>query len=201
MPLAGFGLLVVLWDAGARRSLGVRRAFLRAALVDGIPAFVYLVVVAFVVYVASWAGWLAHADVYEAALSRNSYGPYWGDYTKQDPQGFFPSLIQGLRSLWHYHQDVWPSTARGSSGATHTYASAPQSWLVMHRPVVVATELGHRARRPGLHAPADSTCLREVMLLGTPVAVVGRASWRCCTPCTGGWPGATGGTASRWSAW
>jgi dolichyl-phosphate-mannose-protein mannosyltransferase len=169
VPLAGFGLLVVLWDSGARRSLGARHAFLRSALVDGVPAFLYLVGVAFVVYVASWAGWLANADVYEAALARNNYGTYWGDYTKQDPEGFFPSLFQGLRSLWHYHHDVWAFHTVGLDDATHSYQSAPQSWLVMHRPVVVATELDIRPGVQGCEAPSDSTCIREVILLGTPI--------------------------------
>jgi dolichyl-phosphate-mannose--protein O-mannosyl transferase len=169
VPLAGFGLLVVLWDAGARRSLGARRPFLRAALVDGVPAFFYLVVVALVVYVLSWTGWLMHADVYEAGLAHNSYGPYWGDYTKQDPDGFLLSLLQGLRSLWHYHHDVWSFHSSGLVGATHTYASAPQGWLVMHRPVVVATDLNIRPGVQGCDAPSDSTCLREVVMLGTPV--------------------------------
>ncbi len=169
VPLAGFGLLVLAWDVGARRSLGVRNAFLRSALVDGVPAFGYLVVVAFVVYVASWAGWLVHADVYEAALSRNNYGPYWGDYTKKDPDGFFPSLFQGLRSLWHYHQDIWSFHTQGLDDATHSYQSSPQGWLVMHRPVVVATELNIRPGVDGCDAPSDSTCIREVILLGTPI--------------------------------
>jgi dolichyl-phosphate-mannose--protein O-mannosyl transferase len=169
VPLAGFGLLVVVWDSGARRSLGARHPFLRAALVDGIPAFGYLVGVAFVIYVASWAGWLAHADVYEASLARNAYGPFWGRYTAKDPDGFFPSLLQGLRSLWHYHHDVWSFHSSGLVDATHSYQSAPQGWLVMQRPVVVATELDIRPGVQGCLAPSDSTCLREVVMLGTPV--------------------------------
>jgi dolichyl-phosphate-mannose--protein O-mannosyl transferase len=39
----------------------------------------------------------------------------------------------------------------------------------MHRPVVVATELDIRPGVQGCTAPADSTCIREVVLLGTPV--------------------------------
>ena len=169
VPLAGFGLLVVLWDAGARRALGARRPFLRAAVVDGVPAFGYLVAVAFVVYVVSWAGWLANADAYEAALARNNYGSYWGDYTERDPDGFFPSLFQGLRSLWHYHQDVFAFHSKGLLDATHSYQSSPTGWLVMHRPVVVATELNIRPGVQGCAAPSDSTCIREVVMLGTPV--------------------------------
>jgi dolichyl-phosphate-mannose-protein mannosyltransferase len=169
IPLAGFAVLVVLWDAGARRRLGEPRAFWRAAVVDGVPAFGYLVVVALAVYVASWSGWLANADVYEATLANNAYGPYWGDYTKRDPDGFFPSLLQGLRSLWHYHQAVWEFHSSGLVEATHSYQSHPGSWLVMHRPVVVATQLDIAPGVQGCTAPADSTCLREVVMLGTPV--------------------------------
>jgi dolichyl-phosphate-mannose-protein mannosyltransferase len=169
VPLAGFGVLVWLWDSGARRALGVRGALLRSAVVDGLPAFGYLVVVAFVVYVASWAGWLVHADVYEQALARNNYGDYWGDYTLKDPDGFFPSLFQGLRSLWHYHANVWQFHSEGLLDATHSYQSSPLSWLVMHRPVVVATELDIAPGSQGCTAAAGSSCVREVVLLGTPV--------------------------------
>jgi dolichyl-phosphate-mannose-protein mannosyltransferase len=169
IPLAGFGLLVVLWDAGARRSLGVRKAFLRSAVVDGLPAFGYLVVVAFVVYVASWAGWLVHADAYEAALSDNAYGPPWGGYVRRDPDGFLPSLLQGLRSLFHYHHDVWSFHSTGLLDATHSYQSKPQGWLFMQRPVVVSTQVDIAPGTQGCTAPADSDCIREIVMLGTPV--------------------------------
>jgi dolichyl-phosphate-mannose--protein O-mannosyl transferase len=169
IPLAAFGLLVVAWDAGARRSLGVRHWFWRAAVVDGLPAFGYLVVVASLIYVVSWTGWLMHADVFEAALARNNYGPYWGDYTKQDPDGFFPSLFQGLRSLWHYHGAVFEFHSNGLVDATHSYQSAPQGWLVMYRPVVVSTELDILPGTQGCAAPEGSKCIREMLLLGTPM--------------------------------
>ncbi len=169
VPLAGFGLLVVAWDSGARRALGVRLAFLRSAVVDGLPAFGYLVLVAFVVYVVSWSGWLVHADIYEARLAHNAYGPYWGDYTRADPQGFLPSLVQGLRSLWHYHLDVWAFHSGGLVDAHHAYQSDPRTWLIMQRPVVVSADLDIAPGAQGCTAPADSTCLRQVILLGTPV--------------------------------
>ena len=68
-PLAAFGIMVWLWSAGARRSFGVRWATLRSLVTDGVPAFVHLVLVAFVVYVATWTGWLVHAHAYEKSLS------------------------------------------------------------------------------------------------------------------------------------
>ncbi len=61
-PLAAFGLLTFFWSVGARRSFGVRGAFLRSVLADGIPAFVSVVLVGVIVYVATWTGWLMHAS-------------------------------------------------------------------------------------------------------------------------------------------
>ena len=191
-PIAAFGLLVWAWDAGARRSLGVRRAWLRSAVVDAIPAFFYLIVVALVVYVLSWTGWLLHAAEYEAALSDTQYGAYWGSYLEQDATGFLPELVESLRSLWNYHQDVYTFHTRGLTDATHVYQSHPGGWLILNRPVGVDAKLDIAPGAQGCDAPADSTCLRQVLLLGTPAlwwggvlallyavyAWVGRRDWR-----------------------
>ncbi|CAA9343816.1 MAG: Protein-O-mannosyltransferase [uncultured Nocardioidaceae bacterium] len=167
-PLAAFGLLVWAWDAGARRALGVRRAWLRAALVDALPAFGYLVVVALLVYVATWTGWLLHAGEYERALSDTQYGSYWGAYVRTDAQGVVGELTQSLRSLWNYHQDVFTFHSRGLDDATHAYASNPTGWLLLNRPVGVDAQLDIAPGEQGCTAPEDSTCLRQVLLLGTP---------------------------------
>ena len=78
-PLAAFGLLVWFWDAGARRSFGVRRPVLRS------PRWstrsrrsCYVVLVPFVVYVASWTGWLLHADAVRGAPLRHAVRPLLG---------------------------------------------------------------------------------------------------------------------------
>jgi dolichyl-phosphate-mannose-protein mannosyltransferase len=167
-PLAAFGLLVWMWDAGARRAIGVRLPRLRSAVVDGLPAFGYLVLVAAVVYVLTWTGWLLHADAYERSLSNTQYGPYWGSYLRRDAHGFFAELAQSLRSLWHYHHDVYTFHTRFLDDATHTYQSKPQGWLILNRPVGVEADLGIKPGEQGCTAPADSTCLRQVLLLGTP---------------------------------
>jgi dolichyl-phosphate-mannose--protein O-mannosyl transferase len=174
-PLAAFGILVWLWDAGARRSLGVRNARARAFVADAIPAFLYLVVVALVVYVVSWTGWLLHAEVYERALSNTQYGPYWGGYLQHDAQGFFPELAQSLRSLWNYHQDVYTFHTRFLDDATHSYQSKPQWWLVLNRPVGMQADLGIEPGQQGCTAAEGSTCLRQVLLLGTPALWWGAA--------------------------
>ncbi|MGH3368569.1 MAG: dolichyl-phosphate-mannose--protein mannosyltransferase [Nocardioidaceae bacterium] len=191
-PLAGFGLLVWAWDAGARRSLGVRSPWLRSAVVDAVPAFFHLVVVGLVVYVVSWTGWLLNASEYEQALSDTQYGPAWGSYIDTDADGFGPELVQSLRSLWNYHQDVYTFHTQGLADAEHTYGSHPAGWLVLNRPVGITADLNIAPGTQGCAAPADSDCLRQVILLGTPVlwwggvlalgyalfAWVGRRDWR-----------------------
>jgi dolichyl-phosphate-mannose--protein O-mannosyl transferase len=174
-PVAGFAVLTVAWDAGARRALGVRLAWWRAAVVDGLPAFAYLVVVGLLVYVATWAGWLAHAHVYEVALSDNQYGPFWGSYTRHEAHGA-SALLQGLRSLWHYHHDLWSFHRNGLRDAHHAYQSDPVGWLLLDRPVGVAADLGIKPGVQGCDAAPGSTCLRQVLLLGTPALWWGGAA-------------------------
>jgi dolichyl-phosphate-mannose--protein O-mannosyl transferase len=168
-PLAAFGLLVWAWDAGARRSLGVRRAWLRSAVVDAAPAFGHLVVVALLVYVASWSGWLLNAEKYEQTLSDTQYGAPWGDYLDRDASGFVPELGQSLRSLWNYHQDVYTFHTDGLLDSEHTYQSHPAGWLVLNRPVGVYAHLDIQPGVAGCTAAQDSTCLRQILLVGTPV--------------------------------
>ena len=66
--LAAFALLSLAWDVGARRLAGAGLRANSAMLRDGIPAFVSLVVLAGVVYLATWAGWLATSGGYDPRL-------------------------------------------------------------------------------------------------------------------------------------
>ena len=191
-PLAAFGLLLWWWDAGARRSFGVRRALGKSAVLDAAPAVVYVVLVPALVYLASWTGWLLHAGAYEKYLSNTQYGPYWGSYVTRDPSGFLPQLGQALRSLWHYHQDVYSFHTGFLNNATHVYQSSPWGWLVLNRPVGADAQTGIQPGAQGCAAAAGSTCIRQVLILGNPavwwfgtvaaafalVAWVGRRDWR-----------------------
>ena len=191
-PLAAFGLLFWAWSAGARRSFGIRRAWIKSALIDAAPGLAYLVVLPFVVYLLSWTGWLLHAGVYEQHLSHTQYGPYWGSYLEHDAHGFFPELFQSLRSLWHYHHDVYMFHTKGLIGSTHVYQSNPLGWLVLNRPVGVDAQLNIAQGAQGCTATGSETCLRQVLLLGTPVlwwfgtlalvwsavSWIGRRDWR-----------------------
>ncbi len=183
--MAAFGVLVWLWSAGARRSSGVRWPVLRSALADGVPAFVQLVLVAFVVYVVTWTGWLMHAGEYEEHLSSSQYTRFVAEGatcdddpvldddrwpTASEPDATGPAeLVQSLRSLWSYHQDLYTFHAHFLNCSEHTYGSKPLGWLLLNRPVGVAADTGIEPGTRGCDAPAGSNCLRQVLLLGTPV--------------------------------
>ena len=78
-PMAAFGVLAWAWSWGARRSFGVRWPVLKSLVADAGPAFLQIVGVAFIVYVATWAGWLAHAHEYEQDLSHTQYTTFTGE--------------------------------------------------------------------------------------------------------------------------
>ena len=173
-PLAAFGVMVWAWSAGARRSHGVRWATAKSALLDGVPAFFSLVLVALVVYVASWGGWLAHAADYEqSTLSNSQYTKYgggeqWPTATEPDATGL-GEVVQSLRSLAHYHRDVYVFHSHFLNDSTHVYASKPSGWLLMNRPVGVDAQLDIQPGTQGCEAPPGSDCLRQVLLLGNPI--------------------------------
>ena len=198
--LAAFGLLVWAWDAGARRALGVSRAWARSAVADAVPAFFSLVGVALVVYVGSWGGWLVHHDLMEDS------------YAELLPLGLvraggaghagWASPRRRLRDLWNYHQQMWHfhtvDVVETTSKDPHPYESSPRGWLLDSRPVGIDLQ--------GDIAPGEQGCRRRV---ARPAS--GRCShWatrRCggwaparwWSACGGGSPGATGGSVSRWS--
>ena len=164
---AGLGL-----ELGARRSFGVRWPMLKSALVDGVPAFLQIVVVAFMVYVATWTGWLLHAHDYERDLSSTQYSSYgggkdWPTASQPDAEGL-GEVKQSLDSLLHYHRDVYMFHTHFLNDSDHTYKSKPSGWLLLNRPVGVDADVDIKPGTQGCDAPAGSDCLRQVLLLGTP---------------------------------
>ena len=185
--LAAFGLLTWAWDAGARRAIGVSWAWLRAAVVDAVPALVSLVGVAFVVYVATWSGWLVHHDLMADAYAE----PYqWGSYASAEPASVAGETSQALRDLWNYHEQVWRfhtvDVVRTTRDDPHPYESDPRGWLLLNRPVGIDLQGDVPAGKRGCTADGASTCLRQVLALGNPVV------W---------WAGALALLASVWMWW
>ncbi|MGV1006090.1 MAG: dolichyl-phosphate-mannose--protein mannosyltransferase [Candidatus Nanopelagicales bacterium] len=146
--VAFFGILTVLWDWQLRRALGVRRPALAMLLRDGLPAFLSLVVLAFVVYIGTWAGWLLHA------------GGYDRDWAASHPAtGMLGLVPDTLRSLAEYHRAAWAFHV----GLTteHAYRSSAWSWPLMTRPTsfFYDSPTGCGAEK----------CSAEVLSLGNPV--------------------------------
>ncbi|MFG2329419.1 dolichyl-phosphate-mannose--protein mannosyltransferase [Streptomyces sp. NPDC048604] len=156
--MAAFGLLTVLWDVGARKTAGAVRPLAAVARKDLVPAFVSVVPVALVTYVASWTGWIA------------SDKGYFRDWAAQQDKvtggGFWSWLPDWLRSLWHYEVEVYNFHVNLTSG--HTYQSNPWSWIVLGRPVSYFYE-DPAPGKDGCPADVTEKCAREVLALGTPL--------------------------------
>ena len=170
--VAVFGLLAVGWDYGGRKSTGVKRPALVTLRRDAPGAFAALVVVAAVVYVASWAGWLVGETGWERG------------WAARNPSSW--PVPDALRGLWHYHAEMWRFN-RGLDDF-HPYASNPWSWLLVGRSV----SFHYVGLKQGEGGCAVESCSEAVTALGTPalwwaallaLAVVlacwlGRRDWR-----------------------
>ena len=150
--IAVFGLMTVLWDAGARRSIGVPRWFRATLIRDAGPAFVALVVVGAATYLASWTGWFR---------TRGGYARDWGDENFAEPG--WEWVPDSLRSLWHYHADMF-SVSRGIT-SEHDYESHPWSWIIQGRP----TSFFYEGPRLGEDGCTVDQCSKAITSLGTPI--------------------------------
>ena len=155
--LAAFALLSLAWDVGARRLAGAGWRSSTAVLRDGIPAFVSLVVLAVVVYVATWAGWLA---------TSGGYDRQWG---AQHPDAASVRLLgPALASLLHYQSDIYDfHTGSFINSAQHAYRADPAGWLVVARPIGMDAVNGIKPGTDGCLGPDN--CIRVISGIGTPV--------------------------------
>ncbi|WP_370111394.1 dolichyl-phosphate-mannose--protein mannosyltransferase [Streptacidiphilus sp. MAP12-33] len=163
--VAFFGVMTVLWDAAARKTAGSRRPYLTALLHDAPWATFSMVVVALLTYVASWSGWLATSGGYDRnwaagrkGLSPDSIGPL-----HNLPQFDMTWVPESLRSLWHYHSEIWDFNT--NLHTPHTYMSNPWSWLVNARPV----SFYYESPTLGKSGCTVAQCSSEVLGIGTPL--------------------------------
>ena len=149
--LAVLGLLTVAWDLAARRTAGVPRWVAGGVLRDGVPAFVAMVPVAAVVYVASWWSWF------------RTPGSYLRDWAATHPGEGVTWLPGALRSWWHYHGQMW--TFHRGLTAEHAYEAHPLGWPLQWRP----TSYFYETPVPAGAACGADRCSQAVTAIGNPV--------------------------------
>lgn len=155
--IACFGILTVLWDVGARRLAGAGFRSWTALLREGVLAFVSIVVTAFGVYVATWAGWLT---------SSGGWGRDWGAKNPDHP--WVRAFGEAFASLLKYHQEIYSfHTGQYIKDQTHPYDAHPAGWLLMLRPISLDATNGIEVGTDGCAGP--DTCVRVIVGMGTPV--------------------------------
>jgi dolichyl-phosphate-mannose-protein mannosyltransferase len=151
--VAVFGLLTVLWDVTARRRAGIGRWAEDSLLTDAIPAFLQIVPVALVTYVASWWSWIATS------------GGYYRDWATNNPDAK-AWLPDWLESLWYYHTQMY-SFHRGLE-SEHAYAAHPLGWIVQWRPTSFFWERT-AAGEGTCGADVQNGCATAMTALGNPL--------------------------------
>jgi dolichyl-phosphate-mannose-protein mannosyltransferase len=148
--LVAFGLMTAFWDMGARRAAGVRRWWWGALVLDGLYAGLLMVGLTVSVYLASWAGWFAAKD---------SYDRQWA---VTHPATTFAWVPDSLRSLWHYHQEMYTFNINVTS--FHPYQTNPWSWLIQGRP----TSFFYEGPKKGQEGCLVAQCSKAITSIGTP---------------------------------
>ncbi|HEX2356258.1 MAG TPA: phospholipid carrier-dependent glycosyltransferase [Micromonosporaceae bacterium] len=152
----GFALLALVWEAGARRSAGVRRPW-RDAIIDEFGWFLLCGVLILATYLASWTGWF---------LTDDGYFRHWlADHDQSEPR-----VLGALQNLYQYHVEAL--RFHTGLGAHHKYQSWPWQWLLLGRPVAFYWSSTGNC--------GASNCAAEVVLIGTPVL------WWSFLPALGG---------------
>ncbi|MHB1164224.1 MAG: dolichyl-phosphate-mannose--protein mannosyltransferase [Candidatus Nanopelagicales bacterium] len=146
--LALFALMTVVWDVSARRAIGVRMPWRATLLRDAPAAAASFLLIAAVVYLATWSGWL---------LTDGGWGRDWA--ASQPPS----AIPAALRSLLNYHAAAWNFHVGLNSG--HAYDSNAMSWPLMARPTAFYWD----AIKDGSRGCPTDNCAAEVLALGNPI--------------------------------
>lgn len=151
--LAGLGLYAVVSDALVRRRFGVVFWPTDAAFRQGVASFLLMVPLAAVVYLTSWASWLA-TD---------------GGYQRH-------SADTALASLWKYHETIYAAMTKITS--PHGYASPAWQWPLLVRP----TSMWAHSTADGVEgcAGGERGCIEILYSMPNPLlwyAAVAAALW------------------------
>jgi dolichyl-phosphate-mannose-protein mannosyltransferase len=154
--LAFFAVYVMIGDALARRRAGIPFWPEAGLLRGGIVAFVLMVPLTFVVYVATWTGWIL------------TKGGYYRDYVQTTPgtreTGFFSWVPDWVQNLWHYQQEMYEYSI--NLHVFHPYMSNPLTWLLQLRP----TSMYYVGTAYGQHGcTSHDGCSAAITDLGNPL--------------------------------
>ncbi|WP_189244228.1 dolichyl-phosphate-mannose--protein mannosyltransferase, partial [Planobispora rosea] len=119
--LVAFAVMSLVWDAGARRAIGLRRPYTGALNRDAPTALLGMALIPALTYIASWAGWFA---------SPLGWGRNWAQATSQGP---FYFVFDSARSWLAYHFQVLGF--HNGLSTPHPYQSEPWQWPLLLRPV------------------------------------------------------------------
>ncbi|MFC0105342.1 dolichyl-phosphate-mannose--protein mannosyltransferase [Kibdelosporangium aridum] len=162
--MAAFGVMMIIWDATARRAAGVKHPWVGTLRRDLLPGLWALLVVPVLVYLASWWAWFAS----ETGVDRHLMGT-------------------ALHSLWTYSGNVlnFHEELVTKPGQQHPWESKPWTWPMGLRPMLYYVD-------NTTTACGESSCVSATMLIGTPAMwwlalpmlawglwrMIGRLDWR-----------------------
>ena len=153
--VAVFGILVVVWDVSARRTVGVRLWVGAGAFRGGLPAFLALVPTAAITYVLGWASWFASSGGY----LRQWAAEQWAEHGTVE-RAWLP---HALNSWWEYHTRMWDF--HNGLDSEHSYEAHPAGWILQLRP----TSFYWQSPAPGDPDCGAERCIQAITSLGNPV--------------------------------
>jgi dolichyl-phosphate-mannose-protein mannosyltransferase len=142
--VAAFGLLAVFWEVRNRRAAGDSHAWRSVIALEATPAFVALVGIGTVTYLATWSGWI---------FTDTGWGRSWS------PEGGASWVPQWWSALWHYHAQMY--SFHVGLEQEHPYQSSPWGWLLQARP----TSFYYNGDGYGC---GSEKCAAAILAVGTP---------------------------------
>ena len=165
---AGFMLLMWAWDSGMRRSIGVRWSPAKSLVADMFPAVFTVLLVSVATYILSWMGFLLHAQQFEDAFGHDEGqdNVVWSSIDDH-PTTWVGHVRHDLNILWNYNIEVYKfHTGDFINEATHPFQSNPGGWLVINRPLGIASASGDNTVIP--NCPQGEQCVKQILAIGTP---------------------------------
>lgn len=156
--VAAFCLMAVLWDAGARKAVGVPRWAVGTFWREAVPSALIMLPTALAGYLLAWSSWFANPNAYDRRWYETNPGSYWSWLPD-----FLTSKFEILRSFWHYHQSMM--TFHTGLSTEHTYQAQAWGWLLQLRPTSFYWNKVDR----GVDGCGSDHCTSAVTSIGNPL--------------------------------